>query len=300
MTFFKNGMRCSVFLCCAIGLANVAHATDTLQKIKMSGKIVVGYAESSEPVSYSVNGKLSGYAIDTCNNITNQIKKELRAPNLKVEYKKVTNEQRVPEVKSGHLDLFCDTITNTKERQNEVGFSMNYFAAEVRAVVMKKSSIKDVQDLNGQTVSTTKGTTSEKHILQMEKLKNIQVKISYGKSHDDAFAMMASGKTVAFVQNEAVLHNLIAKSSNPQNFRVLGGQPIAAEPYAIMFAKDDPKLKNLTDSVILDMWNSGEMDHLYKKWFQSPIPPRNINLDMPQSPIFKYLKTHPGSSGIML
>ncbi|SDC17169.1 amino acid ABC transporter substrate-binding protein [Acinetobacter boissieri] len=301
MTFLKNTLRCSIFMCCTFGLVGVVHAADTLQKIKTSGKMTIGYSESSEPVSYAINGKPLGYAIDTCDDIATEIKKELQLPNLKVEYKKVSAEQRIPEVQSGNIDLVCDTTTNTKDRQKEVGFSINYFAAEVRFAVKKDAAIKDIQDLNGKSVSTTKGTTSEKHILQAKKLKNIEITTVYGKNHAEAFAMLESGRVVAFVQNEAVLNNLIAKSAHPKDYKVVTtGQPFAVEPYAIMFAKDDTKIKTVADKVILNMWDSGKMDHLYKKWLQSPIPPHNINLNMPQSQIFKYLKTHPNSSGIML
>lgn len=301
MIFSKNTILLSVLMYSTFSLVSVSHAADTLQRVKTSGKIIIGYSESSEPVSYFANGKPQGYVVDTCNNIVNEIKKELQEPNIKVEYKKVTAEQRIPEIEAGHVDLMCDTTTNTKDRQKEVDFSINYFAAEVRFAVKKDSQIKDIQDLNDKIVSTTKSTTSEKHIARIEKLKNIQVTTSYGKNHADAFAMLESGKVVAFVQNEAVLHDLIAKSANAKDYRVImSGQPLAVEPYAIMFDKDNTKLKTIADTVILNMWNSGQMDQLYKKWFQSPIPPNNINLNMPQSQIFKYLKTHPSSSGIIL
>ncbi|MBF7685827.1 amino acid ABC transporter substrate-binding protein [Acinetobacter sp. B10A] len=300
MTVLKNKILCSVLMYSTVSLLSTAYAADTLQKIKTSGKITLGYSESSEPVSYAVAGKPLGYALDTCHNIANEIKKELQIPNLKIEYKKVTAEQRIPEVTSGQIDLVCDTTTNTKDRQKEIGLSINYFAAEVRFAVKKDSNIKDIQDLNGKSVVTTKGTTSEKHILHIEKSKNIMLTTSYGKNHTEAFSMFASGKVTAFLQNESILASYIAKSPNPKDFIILGGQALAVEPYAIVFAKDDSKLKTVVDKVILNMWTSGQMDQLYKKWFQSPIPPQNINLNMPQSQIFKYLKTHPNNSGIVL
>jgi glutamate/aspartate transport system substrate-binding protein len=65
-----------------------------------------------------------------------------------------------------------------------------------------------------------------------------------------------------------------------------------------MIAKDDPKFKAVADRTVKGMWKSGQMDALYKKWFQSAIPPKNTNLNMPQSQSFKKLKANPTDAGI--
>lgn len=281
------------------GLFNTTYAADTLEKIKKTGKIIIGHSDSAEPISYIANGKPVGYALDICHNVAKEIEKELKIPNLKIEYKTVSSANRIPEIVAGNIDMDCDTTTNTKERQEKVGFSINYFAAEIRIAVKKDSSIKDINDLDKELVATTKGTTSERHIAQNEKGRNIQMIKSFGKTHAETFSMLSSGSATAVIQNGAILHSLIAKSAHPQDYKIVG-TPLAVEPYGIILAKDDTKIKTIADSVILNMWKSGQMDQLYKKWFQSPIPPNNINLNMPPSDIFKYLKTHTNNSSIIL
>lgn len=281
------------------GLFNTTYAADTLEKIKKTGKIIIGHSDSAEPISYIANGKPVGYALDICHNVAKEIEKELKIPNLKIEYKTVSSANRIPEIVAGNIDMDCDTTTNTKERQEKVGFSINYFAAEIRIAVKKDSSIKDINDLDKELVATTKGTTSERHIAQNEKGRNIQMIKSFGKTHAETFSMLSSGSATAVIQNGAILHSLIAKSAHQQDYKIVG-TPLAVEPYGIILAKDDTKIKTIADSVILNMWKSGQMDQLYKKWFQSPIPPNNINLNMPPSDIFKYLKTHTNNSSIIL
>ncbi len=61
------------------------------------------------------------------------------------------------------------------------------------------------------------------------------------------------------------------------------GDAIQVEPYAIMLRKDDPAFKKLVDGTIASLVKSGEFAKLYKKWFQSPIPPKGINLNTPMS-----------------
>ena len=279
------------------GTFSQAQASDTLAKIKKSGKVVIGYRESSDPISYIVAGKPMGYAIDICNNFANELKKDLKLPNLKVEYKAVTSSTRIPEMLAGNIDMECGTTTNSVQRQQQVSFSTNYFATEVRMAVKSNANFKDLGDLNGKAVATTQGTTSDKYIKMGARGENVKVTNVYGKDHADSFAMVASGRAAAFVMDDNILAGLIAKSSKPQDFKIVG-PVLSSEPYGIMLPKGDTQYKAIADRVVTGMWKNGQIDALYKKWFLSPIPPRNINLNMPMSSSFNKLKASPNDKGI--
>ena len=270
---------------------------DTIAKIKQSGKVVIGYRESSDPISYIVGGKPMGYAIDICNNFANTLKKDLKLPNLKVEYKAVTSSTRIPEMLAGNIDMECGTTTNSIQRQQQVSFSTNYYATEVRMAVKANSTVKDLGDLNGKAVATTQGTTSDKYIKMGAKGEQVKVTNVYGKDHSDSFAMVASGRAAAFVMDDNILAGLIAKSSKPKDFKIVG-PVLSSEPYGIMLPKGDTAYKAIADKVVTGMWKNGQMAALYKKWFQSPIPPKNINLNMPMSTSYNKLKAAPNDKVI--
>ena len=94
--------------------------------------------------------------------------------------------------------------------------------------------------------------------------------------------MVQTGRAVAFGMDDILLYGLRASSQNPAELSVVG-EPIQVEPYAIMIRKDDPAFKKLDDDTLAAMMKSGEFEALYKKWFQSPIPPKGINLNAPMS-----------------
>ena len=48
-----------------------------------------------------------------------------------------------------------------------------------------------------------------------------------------------------------------------------------------MMKKDDAEFKALVDGVLMGMMKDGSFERAYKKWFESPIPPRNMNLNFP-------------------
>lgn len=270
---------------------------DTLSKIQTAGKIVIGHRESSDPISYIVAGKPVGYAVDICNQVAAEIKKQLKMPALAIEYKSVTSATRIPEMLAGNIDMECGTTTNSKARQEQVGFSTNYYATEVRMVVKTPTTVKSLDDLNGKAVATTTGTTSDKYIKMNEKGLAINVQNVYGKDHSDSFSMVASGRAAAFVMDDNILAGLISKSSTPKEFAIVG-PVLSSEPYGIMLPKGDAGIKAIADRVVTGMWKSGQMDKLYKKWFQSPIPPNNAVLNMPPSESFKKLKANPTDAGI--
>ena len=280
-----------------VGAFSQVQAADTIAKIKQTGKVVIGYRESSDPISYIVGGKPMGYAVDICNTFANELKKDLKLPNLKIEYKPVTSSTRIPEMLAGNIDMECGTTTNSIQRQQQVSFSTNYYATEVRMAVKATAPIKSIADLNGKAVVTTQGTTSDKYIKMGERGEKINLNNVYGKDHSDSFAMVASGRAAAFVMDDNILAGLIAKSSNPKDFKIVG-PVLSSEPYGIMLPKDDAAYKAIADRVVTGLWKSGKMATLYKKWFQSPIAPKNINLNMPMSASYNKLKASPNDAGI--
>lgn len=54
-------------------------------------------------------------------------------------------------------------------------------------------------------------------------------------------------------------------------------------PLAIMMRKDDVSFKKLVDAEVTRIISQGEITQIYRKWFESPIPPKQVNLKMPMS-----------------
>jgi len=98
--------------------------------------------------------------------------------------------------------------------------------------------------------------------------------------------LVDADRAVAFAMDDVLLFGLIATSKNPKDWTVVGDS-LQVEPYACMLRKDDPKFKALVDKVIANMMKSGDFERSYNKWFMSPIPPNNINLQLPMSPQLK-------------
>ena len=276
-----------------------AQDSGTLKKIKDTGSITIGYRESSIPFSYLDDKQQPvGYAMDLCMKVVDAVKAELKMPNLKLNLQPVTSSNRIPLLQNGTIDMECGSTTNSVARQQQVAFGPTYFVINVTAAVKKSSGIKSLADLNGKTISTTSGTTAVPLLKQYEKTKNADIKEIYGKDHAESFLLLTQDRTAAFVMDDILLAGQVANSSNPGDYMILKDESLRTEPYSMMIRKDDPQFKALVDKTVGGVMKSGEIDKIYAKWFTSPIPPKGINMNFPETPAIKDAFKNPNDKGV--
>jgi glutamate/aspartate transport system substrate-binding protein len=269
----------------------------TLKKIKDSGTITIGHRDASLPFSYYDDKQQPiGYAMDLCHRVVDAIKKEQKLPSLKVNYQLVTSANRIPLMANGTIDLECGSTTNNIARQEQVWFTHTHFVTANRWVSKKSAKLKTLQDLKGKTIVSTAGTTNIKQITEINAQQNLGMNIISANGHPEAFQMVETGRAVAFVMDDILLAGLAAQSRNPNDYEI-SSVALSVEPYGIMLRKDDKAFKAAVDKAMTDIYKSGQINAIYSKWFEKPVPPKNVNLNLPMSPAFKKVVANPTSSG---
>jgi glutamate/aspartate transport system substrate-binding protein len=282
----------------AIAASFGASAQDgTLGKIKSSGAITIGHRDASLPFSYYDDKQQPiGYAMDLCMKIVDAVKSELKMPNLKVNYQLVTSANRIPLMANGTIDLECGSTTNNVARQEQVWFTHTHFVTANRWVAKKSSKLKTLADLKGKTIVSTAGTTNIKQITEINAAQNLGMNIISANGHPEAFQMVETGRAVAFVMDDILLAGLAAQSRTPNDYEI-SAQALSVEPYGIMVRKDDKAFKAVADKALAACYTSGQINPIYEKWFQKPVPPKGINLNLPMSPALKKVMAKPTDSG---
>jgi glutamate/aspartate transport system substrate-binding protein len=266
--------------------------TGTLKRIKESGTISLGHRESSIPFSYyDDKQQVVGYSYDMQMKVVEAVKKELKLPGLQVKLTPVTSQNRIPLVQNGTIDLECGSTTNNLERQKQVSFSTTIFVVGTRLLTRKDSGVKDFADLKGKNVVTTAGTTSEKLIRAMNDEKKLGMNVISAKDHGESFMTLETGRAVAFMMDDALLAGERAKARRQDDWVILGTAQ-SKEAYGCMLAKDDAAFKKVVDGAISAALKA-EGEQVFKKWFQSPIPPKGVNLNLPLSDDMKELYKNP-------
>jgi len=233
----KSILASAAVLAAAFAAMGVAHAEDTLKKIKDSGSITEGVRESSGALAFTLgDGKYTGFHYDVCAHIIADIQKTLGLAKLETKYQPVTSQNRIPLVQNGTVDLECGSTTNNATRQKDVAFAPTMYVEEVRIATKKSSGIKSIADLNGKTVATTTGTTSVQLLRKNKRAAGMDFKELNGKDHSDSFLLLESGRADAFVMDGQILAGLISKAKSPADFKIVG-EPLSVEPIAIMYRK---------------------------------------------------------------
>jgi len=272
----------SASVLCLLGMGPaLSHAADTLAHIRQTQTITIAHREASFPFSYlSENKKPIGYAIDICLKIAEAVKKELKLPQIRIDYLLVNPSTRTAAIIDGKADIECGSTTNNAERRRQVAFTIPHFFATARMLVRTDSNIKNWTDLKNKKVVTTRGTTSVKLLGDRDKVRALGLRLIEANDHDAAFSMVESFAADAFPMDDVLLYGLRANARNPDKFAIVG-DGLSTEPYAMMVRKDDQAFKALADKEIARMMGDGEFSKLYDKWFRSPVPPKGANLNMP-------------------
>ena len=129
---------------------------------------------------------------------------------------------------------------------------------------------------------TTRGTSSEQFFNERNATRKLHANLILGKDHAESFALLEAGKGVAFLMDDVLLYSQRAASKEPGGY-VITRDALTIEPLAVMLRKDDAPFKKLVDGEVARVITQGEVNGIYRKWFESPIPPNQINMKMPMS-----------------
>jgi len=244
----------------------------TLANIKKTHVVRLGYRESSPPFSFvGHSNQPIGYSLELCEAIVDEIGIEVDDANLKIEYVKVTSDDRIPAVVQNKIDLECGSTTANAERAKQVAFSPLMFVAGTKLMVPKTSGISAPTDLKGKTVVVTKGTTNEQAMHGVDKKFSLGLNIVTSPDHEQSYQMLVDGKADAFATDDILLYGLIARHKSQDRFRVVG-EYLSYDPYGIMYRKGEPQMKDVVERTFRKLGSGRDLVPLYNKWFVARLP----------------------------
>src|ERR1700761_727153 len=244
----------------------------TLAAIKANPVVHLGYRESSPPFSFlDQANRPIGYSLELCQAVVDEIGVAVDDAALKIEYVKVTSDDRIPAVVQGKVDLECGSTTANAERAKQVAVSPLMFVAGPKLMVPKDSSISAPKDLQGKTVVVTKGTTNEQAMHAVDKKFNLALNIVTGADHEQSYQMLVDGKVDAFATDDILLYGLIARHKSQDKFKV-SGDYLSYDPYGVMFRKGEPQLTAVVERTFRKLGTNHDLVPLYNKWFVSRLP----------------------------
>ena len=303
----RNGMRATILLIAGFGLApGVAAQTagneglsPALAAIKQAHVVRLGYRESSPPFSFmDPSNRPIGYSLELCEAIVEEIGIEVDDANLRIDYVKVTSDDRIAAVVQNKIDLECGSTTANAERRKQVAFSPLMFVAGTKLMVPKASTISAPKDLQGKTVVVTKGTTNEQAMHTLDKKFSLALNIVASPDHEQSYQTLVDGKADAFATDDILLYGLIARHKAQDKYKVVGDY-LSYDPYGIMFRKGDAQLAAVVERAFRKLGSNRDLIPLYNKWFVSRLPTGeklNVAISPQLEEAFRAMDDSPGAN----
>lgn len=251
-------------------LAVPGHAQETrstLDRIKDTGVISLGFRESSIPFSFlDKDRKPAGYSVDLCARVATSVQQRLGLRDLKVNWVVVTPADRIPSIVRGAIDLECGSSTVTFSRMEQVDFSHMIFVDGGSLLATAASRIERVGDLAGKRVAVIPGTTTEKALATALQRAIIQAQMITVSEHADGLAVLEAGKADAYASDHMLLAGLLLKAREPDKLR-LSSDLFSYEPYGLMLRRGDGPFRVQVNRVLSSLYRSGEIVPVYERWF---------------------------------
>jgi polar amino acid transport system substrate-binding protein len=233
-----------------------------MAKIKARGYLIAGVDQSTFHFGYlnPLDGKIEGFDIDMVHAIAKAI---FGNPN-KVEFKAISDAQRIPEIRSGAVDIVAHTMTINCARLQQVDFSTVYYDAGQRVLVQTNSPVKSIADLGGKKVCATTGSTSIANI-RAAPSHPIPVAVPYWT---DCLVLLQQGDAAAISTDDSILAGLAAQDP----WTKIVGPRFSNEPYGLAISQQHPDFVRFVNAVLQQMRTDGQWAASYAHWIGTPVP----------------------------
>ena len=266
-----------------------AFAAGTLDKVKESGKLTLGYRADTRPFAFSDGGQPAGFSVALCQKVADAVKAELKLPALAVAFVPLTATDRFEAVQQGRVDLSCGTDTPTLGRRALADFSIPIFFAGTGALLRADADrrLRDAMEdrpaptqpvwrgapgvfSSNVVFAAVGGTTVEKSLIDGLRTRRISVTVARVSDYAAGVQMVMERRAAALFGDRPVL--LDAAKRGPADELMVLERRFTREPLALALRRGDDAFRLLVDRSLSRLFRSPEMGPLYTTYFGAPDP----------------------------
>jgi ABC-type amino acid transport substrate-binding protein len=268
-------------------LALPAVGAGTLDKVKESGKLTIGYATDARPFSYVESGKPAGFAVDVCSKVAEAIRDELKLAALAANFVAVARADAFKAVEQGQLDLLCGAAPSL-QRRTLVDFSIPVLLSGTGAAVRADAPVRLAQVLAGTeptdrptwrgsldqapqrvVLATVSGTVIEARLAERLKQRRIVADIVTAPDLAAGVQLLADRKADALFADRVLLVDAVARSARPSDV-VVGERLFQRDPIALAVRRDDDDFRLAIDRALTRLYRSADLVTIYTRHYGAP------------------------------
>ena len=261
-----------LWLACAIAVPAAAQ-TGTLDKIRKTGVITMGYIGNAVPFSFKGDGgQPQGYSVDLCREIASGIRGQLGLSNLETRWVELTIQNRLEAVRNGRVDIECSTTTWTLTRQKEVDFSLVTFVDGGSILTRVDLQAGRIADFGGKKIAVITGTTTEKVLRDSLKARSIKAEVVTVKTRDAGLQLLEQRKVDGFASDRISLIGVVLTTPSKGVYKLLD-EDFSVEPYALPLPRGDHDYRLAVNRVLAGLYRTGGIEKIYGQWLGKMGPP---------------------------
>jgi len=256
----------------------------TLDHIKESGHIRLGYVPDAKPFTSMGASGPEGYGVQVCEAIVGQLKIQLGLPDLAVDWVATSIESRFAEVQQGTVDLLCLPTSETLTNRKQVSFSLPVFAGGNRAVMRADAAAPLRHLLAGDrpdkpvwrgspasrlladtTYAVVAGTGTEAWLKERGAALGIKAKVTAVPDYRSGIQAVLDRKVDVFFGDRAVVLGAIDADKRDQI--VVVDRLFTHEQAGLALTRGDDDFRLAVDTALATIYPSQNFGDLYKRWF---------------------------------
>ena len=231
-----------------------AAAGTGLRKVQDRGKLIVGVKYDVPTFGYlnPQTNKLEGFDVDLAKGIA----KYIFGDDTKIEFVQAVSANRIPFLQNDTVDIIASTMTANEDRAKQIDFTRTYYVAGQGLLVPANSTITGIKDLDGKTVCSAQGSTSEKNIREKAPKANVILFQTYA----ECVQTMDAGRADAVTTDDNILLGFVKQS--PGKYKV-PDERFTTEPYGMGVKQGNKELLDAANAALDTMIADGTWAKLY-------------------------------------
>jgi general L-amino acid transport system substrate-binding protein len=241
----------------ALGVSCAAASAQTLKTVKDRGSLICGVSQGLPGFSSPDDkGNWTGLDVDFCRAVAAAIFNDPK----KVKFTPLSAKDRFTALQSGQVDLLARNSTWTSSRDASLGLNftgVNYYDGQ-GFMVKKSLKVVSALQLNGATICTQTGTTTELNLADYFRANNMKYEVVAFASADETVKAYDGGRCDAFTTDVSQLYAERLKLANPDDHVILP-EIISKEPLSPVVRQGDDQWFDIVKWVHFAMLNAEEL-----------------------------------------
>lgn len=264
-------MRFLTSLTVAAALLATPVLAQTLDKIKETGELRLGFRTDAAPLSYlDTDGIPAGYTPTVCASVAELIAAELELPELNATFYPVDSTNRFDKVANGEIDILCGAATITLSRLEKVNFSVPTYV-DGTAIMLPKEADTELTALEGKKVGVLASTTTEETLKNSLEAAGITADVISFDDHAAGLAAMEAEEISAYFADQSILLELFFSSDASDTF-VVSENILTIEKQGLALPRNDDDFRLAVDRALSTLYSNGTMERIFEETLPGATP----------------------------